>query len=91
MQQHFVHIVLERPHDAVRLGAENITQQQLVAIPVRGQRLVDGNLAPPSGDLAQVHEDLVLDTPRRIRRQLDVFVAPVGAHRFDESDRSNRN
>ena len=25
MQQHFVHIVLEWPHDAVRLGAKNIT------------------------------------------------------------------
>ena len=90
-QQRTVDIVLERAHDAVRLGAEDVREQQLVPVPVRGQRLVERDLGAAPGDLAQIHQDLVLDAARGVGGEFDLAVAAVGADRLDETDRADRD
>ena len=82
-----VDVVLHGPHDDVAVGAEDVGEQQLVAVPVGVDRLVEGDLGLAARNFADVHQDLVLDAARGIGRELDV---PVGAERADGLDQANR-
>ena len=54
-------VVLERAAHGVGVRAENVREQQLVAVPVGVERLVDAHLCFLRAALAQVHEDLVFN------------------------------
>ena len=79
-------ILLHGAVDDVRLGAQHVAEEQLVAVPIRVQRLVERDLPLLVGGLAQVHQNLVLDAPGGVGSQLDVFVHLEGVHRLDETD-----
>ena len=84
-----VDVVLQRPHNDIAVCAEHIGQQQLVAIPVGIDRLVERNLRLLVGDFADVHQNLVFDAARRIRRKLDVPVGPEGIDGLDQTNGSD--
>ena len=70
----------------VLLPRHHILDRQGPAIGPRldqiGQRHVLTALAPA----AKIHQNLIFNAPRRIGRQLDVLIHPVGADGFDEPD-----
>ena len=43
------------------------------------------------GGFADVHQNLVFDTPGSVSRQLDLLVQPVGADGLDQADGTNGN
>ena len=90
-QQRAVHILLNGTHDRVLLCPQHIAEQQLVSVPIGVERLIKGDLPLSVGIFAQMHQDLIFDTAGGIRRQLDVLVRPVGAHRLDEPDGADGN
>ena len=73
----------------VGLAAQKVGEQQLVAVPVHVQGVVDGDLVAQLGALPQVHQDLVLDAPAGVGGQLDVPLYLEGVHRLDEPDGAN--
>ena len=85
-QQLLLGVLLHGPHDDVAVRPEHVGQQQLVAVPVRVDRLVERDLGLLACDLADVHEDLILDAARGIGRQLDVPVRFECADGLDEAD-----
>ena len=86
-----VHIVFQRPGDLVGVGAQDVGQQQLVAVAVQIDGLIQGDFRLHAGYLADVHQDFVFDAPGGIGGQADVLIQPVGADGFDEPDGSNGN
>ena len=76
--------------DRVGLRAEDVRQQQLVAVPVDVQRLVDRHLVLLRLGLAQIHQNLVLDTARSVGGQLDVFFRAEGVDRLNQADGADR-
>ena len=88
LTQHLpVRVVLHGAGDLVLIGAENVGQQQLIAVPVGVQRLVKTDLRPLGADLAQVHQDLVFNAAGGVGRKLDLLPAVKGVHSLDEPDR----
>ena len=85
-EQRLLGAFLDRAAGDIRLGAEDIREHELIAVPVGVQRFVDGDLSPLVLDLAEVHQDLVLDAAGGIGGQLDVFLRAEGIHRLDETD-----
>ena len=84
-------VVLERAAHGVGVRAENVREQQLVAVPVSVERLIDAHLRFLRAALAQVHEDLVFDAARGVGRELDVLVRLEGMDGLDEADRADRD
>ena len=82
-------VVLERAADLVLVGAEDVRKQQLVAVPVGVERLVDAQLRALRARLAQMHEDLVLDAAAGIGRELDVLSGVEGVDGLDQPDRAD--
>ena len=70
----------------IRLAAQHVRQQQLVAVAVDVQRLVDAGLLPTVGAFAQIHQDLVADAAAGVSRQLDAPLGREGVHSLDEPD-----
>ena len=75
--------------DILRLAAEDIGEQQLVAVPVGVERLVKADLGLLRRSLAQMHEYLIFNAARGVGRELDVLVAAVRVHCLDEPDRTD--
>ena len=86
-----VHIVLQWTHDDIPVRAQHVRQEQLVAVPVGVDRLVERDLRLLVGDLTDVHEDLVFDAARGIGRELDIPVRPEGIDGLDEPDGADGN
>ena len=88
-QELAVDIRLDGAHDNVPLRPEHVAQQQLLAIPVGVERLVETDLRALGRVFTQVHEDLIFDAARGIRRELDVLVGAEGVDGLDEPDRAD--
>ena len=86
-----VHVRLNGLHHQIALRPQHVGQQQLIAVPVGVQRLVKGQLRLLGGYFAQVHQNLVLNAPAGVGRQLDALGGLVGPHRLDESDGPDGN
>ena len=86
-----VDIVLHRAHDGIRVRAQNVREQQLVAVPIGVDRLVERDLRLLPRNLSDIHQDLVFDTARGVRRKLDVPVDAEGGYRLDKPDRPDGN
>ena len=78
---------LLHPHvHGILIAAQHIGEQQLVAVPIHVEGIVDGNLVAQLGMLAQKHEDLIFDAARSIGGQLDVALRAECVHSLDEAD-----
>ena len=92
MQEHgALGVVLERAAHGVGVRAEDVREQQLVAVPVGVERLVNAHLCFLGAAFAQIHEDLVFDAARGVGRKLDVLVRLEGVDGLDEPDRADRD
>src|SRR5699024_5141450 len=79
-------VLLQALAHLVLVGAQHVRKQQLVAVAVHVERLVDAGLLAAAGSLAQVHQDLVADAAAGVGGQLDVALGGEGVHRLDEAD-----
>ena len=70
----------------ILVAAEDVRQQQLVAVAVHIQRLVKAGLLAAVGGLAQVHQDLVADAAAGVGGQLDAAFRREGVHGLDQPD-----
>ncbi len=86
-----VYIVLDGPHNGVRVSAQDVAEQQFVAVPVGVERFVQAHFAPLGRVFAEVHQDFVLYAAGRVGGQLDVLVRAVGVYRLDQADGPNGN
>ena len=64
--------------DAVLFTAQNVGKQQLVAVLVHIQRLVDGHFLPQAGGFSDEHENFVFNAFGSVGGQLDAFVRTEG-------------
>lgn len=85
-KQILLRLLLDVPVDAVGIAAQNIGEEQLVAVPIDVEGLVDGELVAQLGIFAQMHENFVLDAAGGIGRKLDVPGGAKGVDRLDEPD-----
>src|SRR5690606_715113 len=89
-QQVSVHLFLEAAVD-VALDADDVGEQQFVAVPVGVERLVKRYFRPGFRGPAQVHQDFVLDAARGVSGQLDVLGRVERVDRLDKADRADGN
>ncbi len=55
------HLLIQVRLDSIRLGPQNVGEQQLVAVPVHIERFVNSNLSRSLRGLAQKHQNFVFD------------------------------
>ena len=84
-------LLLEPLIDHILLRSEDIRQKKLISIPVYIERLIDRDLHPCLVISPQIHQNLVLDAPGRVRGELDLFLRIERVDRLDEADRPNRD
>ncbi len=90
-QQTPLGILFNGAHHYIRICAQYIAEQQLVAVPVGIQRFIKGYLALSVGIFAQIHQYFVFNTSGCVGSQLDVFCGLIRTHSFNQSDGTNRN
>ena len=73
----------------VFVAAQHVREQQLVAVAVGVQGLIDAGLLPSVGAFSQVHQDLVANAPAGVGGQLDVPRGRKSVHRLDQPDGAN--
>ncbi len=81
-----VGVIFQRARHFVLVCAENVREQQLVAVPVGLQRLVQADLGALRAYLAQIHQDLILDAARGVGRKLYLLAGIEGVHGLDKPD-----
>ena len=84
-------LLLETLVDHILLRSEDIRQKKLISIPVYIERLIDRDLHPCLVISPQIHQNLVLNAPGRVRGKLDLFFRIERVDCLDEADGSNRN
>ena len=85
-QQFLLDAALDAPVHGVAIRPQNVRKKQFVSLEVGVERLVKGNFALEFRCPPQIHQDLVLDAARGIRRELDVLVRAKGIDCLDEPD-----
>ena len=73
----------------VPVGAKDVRQQELIAVPVHRQGLVDGDVMAQVVCLPQRHQDFILDAARGIGGQLNALGGLEGVDGLDEPDGAN--
>ena len=95
MSERLVHgvipVVVVNRGKPVVLTADYVLQRERVAVPVGVQRVRERQLARGFPLLAEVHEQLVLDTFGGIGGQLDVFIRLEGVDCLDQPDGADRD
>ena len=84
-------LLLETLVDHILLRSEDIGQEQFISIPVHIERLINRNFHARLVVSPQIHQNLVLDAPGRVRGELDLFLRIECVDRLDEADRPNRD
>ena len=84
-------LLLEPLIDHILLRSEDIGQEQFISIPVHIERLINRNFHARLVVSPQIHQNLVLDAPGRVRGKLDLFFRIERVNCLDEADGSNRN
>ena len=84
-------LLLEPLIDHILLRSEDIGQEQFISIPVHIERLINRNFHARLVVSPQIHQNLVLDAPGRVRGELDLFLRIERVDRLDEADRPNRD
>ena len=79
-------LLLDVPVDQVRIAAQDIRQQEFIAVPVHVEGLIDGKLVSQLGILAQIHQNFVFDTAGGIGGELDIAAGTEGVDRLDQTD-----
>ena len=87
LRQHLaVCVRLDGTHDHVAVRTQHIAEQQLLAVPVGVQRLVEADLHAAAAVLPQVHEYLVFDAAGGVGGQLDILVGTKRVDGLDQPD-----
>ena len=82
-------LLLDVPVHGVGVAAQQVGEQQLVAVPVHVEGVVDGHLVAQLGAFPKVHQDFILNAPAGVGGQLDVALHLEGVHRLDEPNGAN--
>ena len=82
---------LNAARNHVRVSAENVRKQQLVAVPVGFQRLIQRNLHACAAVAAQEHQHFVLNAAAGVGGELDFLRRVESVDGFNQPDRADGN
>ena len=82
----FFSVLFQLCTDLVLVAAQHVREQELIAVAVRVQGLVDAGFLAAVAAFAQIHQNLVFDAAAGIGGKLDVFGGGEGVHRLDQAN-----